>query len=280
MNIFKLIEKLSTVYRKYFLKDFDFKSQSANNFLALKIFLNNYAYERQGVAPAYHLIATETIEKYYLGEQIKSLNELDALKLWGIYQSIARNEYKLYDENKSKIKVNEKNNPLNKNNGIVLIGDLIVKNLASQSRIALKNNKTIEIYESISKVRGIREKITSFYLRDIACLSDINENNLKDNYLLQPIDTWVEQGLEILNKRKVKFNNLNDKQKFIVDICNNNNISPISFNQGLWYFGSKIARNNKNLRKSFEDYNYALTLTNNYMQDTKYLFTVLSEILN
>ena len=278
MNIYKLIDKLSSVYRQVFLKDFDFKNQSVNNYLALKVFLNNYAYERQGVAPAYHLIATETIERYYLGNEIKSLNELDALKLWGLYQSIARNEYKLYDENKSKIKVNEKNNPLNKDKGIVLIGDLIVKNLAAESHNALQNNKTSKIYERISKVRGIREKITSFYLRDIACLSNINENTITDNYLLQPIDTWIEQSVEIINKGKIEFKNIIDKQKFIVRICKKNDISPISFNQGLWFFGSKIAKNNKNLRKSFDDYNFALDIINKYINETKQLLTTLTEI--
>ena len=58
-----------------------------------------------------------------------------------------------------------------------------------------------------------------------------------DYDLLQPVDTWVHQmaqKLEIIDE-KMSLQELEKKRNLITEAALNAGVSPIEFNQGLWY---------------------------------------------
>jgi hypothetical protein len=113
-------------------------------------------------------------------------------------------------------------------------------NLASRVKSLIQNKQTKEAHELVTSIRGIGTKIASLYLRDIVYLGRIPEREIKDQYYLQPIDTWIEQTLSIIFG-DIKPTVLKKKQEIIVKLCETANVSPVAFSQGAWMFGSQIA---------------------------------------
>jgi len=49
-------------------------------------------------------------------------------------------------------------------------------------------------------IHAIKDKISSFYLRDVALLDDLEDGIARGDYLyFQPVDTWVERVAMSLN---------------------------------------------------------------------------------
>ena len=99
----KNLAKISTIYRDYFLCDKKYKNQfkEENGLLALKIFLDYYAYQRQGAPDYYSEIAQKCIKNRYPNHGAwKIPTKKDAKELWRLYRKIAKEEYELIDENK------------------------------------------------------------------------------------------------------------------------------------------------------------------------------------
>lgn len=252
-KMLKLLDIVSYIYKKHFIGDKKFKDQldEKNGFLALKVFLNNYAYTRQGAPNAYSSIAIECISKRYdNGNKWHMPTNEDAKEIWKRYKQIAKEKYNLIKtkgKDKGKIKVNQKINPLNEENGIIIqIVSHELSNIALYIKNQLINKRTKEAYNLIKRIGGCGEKITSFYLRDIADIAlennEIeNESEISDLYLLQPMDTWLNQTFEIIFQEKES--KTHKKQEKIVNLCKEAEISTISFNQGAWILGSQLAGN-------------------------------------
>jgi len=248
-KMLKLLDIVSYIYKKHFIGDKKFKDQldEKNGFLALKVFLNNYAYTRQGTPNAYSRIAIKCIsERYNNGNKWHIPTIADAKKVWERYKQIAKEEYNLIND-KGEAKVNQKRNPLNEINGIIIqIASPELSNIALYIKNQLINKRTKEAYNLIKCIGGCGEKITSFYLRDIADIAlennEIeNESEIYDLYLLQPMDTWLNQIFKIIFNDE-KFS-LQEKQIRIVKLCQKVQVSTISFNQGAWILGSQLAGN-------------------------------------
>ncbi len=253
-NKAKILDKFSKIYKNIYISDKKFQEQFTNGYIALEIFLGSYAYERQGSPNAFKKIALDCISKRYdNGNKWAIPTEEDVNVVWEDYKQIAKNEYNLID-NKGKIKINQKRNPLSKDGGILVrIKDLKeTNNIAKYVATCLIDNETKKAYEFIKKVRGCGEKIVPFYLRDIADKiienkSIENESKISDLYLLQPIDTWLKQTFKIIfNEKEV---NTHEKQKEIVELCEKAKVSSISFNQGAWILGNQFAGNYKDLKE-------------------------------
>ncbi len=265
-----IIEKLSEIYKSQYISDSEYIDQleNENGYLALLIFAKNYAYERQGRARAYPRIAVECISKHFSnGDSWAIPTEEDAEEIWMEYQKLAKDKYNLVKKDKQnqlKIKVNAKNNPLNYDKGIIrLIAQKRIKNIARFVLDKFKENDTKTAYNFLKEVRGIDVKISPFYLRDIADKAIekkliSNENEIADLYLLQPIDTWVDQVVKIIFpeeiKEKVK------KQRKIVEICKSAGVSTINFNQGAWILGNQLAGDYGSLKKVLSDKNELLKM--------------------
>jgi hypothetical protein len=232
-EITKRLSYGSNLFRSYFYKDDSFKGQFEDNHQALICFFENYAYQRQGAAPAYSEIAVKSLKNRF-SRGARSVTIADAKEVWKDYQEIARNEY-------NNLGVNRTHNPMCSDNGLLTVmAKKNITNLASHIKSLIQNNQTKEAHELVDDIRGIGPKIASLYLRDIAYLGRIPENRIKDQYCLQPVDTWIEQTLSIIfGDRKPKV--LRKKQEMIVNLCEIANVSPIAFSQGAWMLGSQVA---------------------------------------
>lgn len=257
-NIARFMKKVSAVYQNCFLCRKIFREQFENGYKALVCFLENYAYERQGAAVAYSKIALKCVSnKYQNGHNWRIPTKNDAKGLWEDYKNIAKSDYNLLDNKTEKAKVNEKCNPMKADRGIIdqLVSNNIL-NIAVHVRDLMSCGETTRAYNFMKEIRGIGEKIASFYLRDIVYLTRLDENNISDLHLLQPMDTWLEQTFKILfNSGAPK--DLKGKQRLIVDLCKESGVSSISFNQGAWILGSQIAGEFETFRRTLTDHNFA-----------------------
>lgn len=221
------------LFRRYFYKDDSFEEQFEDNDQALVCFFENYGYQRQGAAPAYSEIAGKVL-KNRLDRRLRFVTITDAQEVWKDYVEIARNEY-------NNLGVNKTHNPMCSDNGLLTVmAKKNITNLASYVRSLIQNNQTKEAHELVDDIRGVGTKIASLYLRDIAYLGSITEDRIKDQYCLQPVDTWIEQTLSIVFGDR-KPNVLRKKQEMIVNLCEVSNVSPIAFSQGAWMLGSQVA---------------------------------------
>ena len=268
INIAKFLKKVSPIYQNSFLCKKIFREQFENGYKALVCFLKNYAYERQGAAAAYSKIALKCVSnKYQNGSNWRVPTKGDAKDLWEDYKNIAKSDYNLLDNRTGKVKVNETHNPLKADRGVV---DKLVSsntsNIAVHIRDLISRGDTTEAYNFMNAIRGIGEKIASLYLRDIVYLAGLDEENISDLHLLQPIDTWLEQTFKILFNSDVP-KNLQEKQKLIVDLCKESEVSSISFNQGAWVLGSQIAGEFETFKTALTDYDFAQKIIGNHIEE-------------
>jgi len=244
----EFIEKISIIYKKQYISAEKFKKQFNEDeaFLALKIFLDSYAHERQGAAAAYPLIALDCISRRFNNGNSWRIPTLeDADQIWDDYKEIAENIYN--------IGTNKNNNPLNKDNGVITImAKEKIFHIANHIKDLIITNELNKAYKIIKIIRGVGPKITPFYLRDVADLAYVigdkkKEFQLNNLHLLQPIDTWIRQTFKILFGE----NRLSDlqKAKVIVDKCKEAEVSSIDFNQGAWILGSQLAGSFGKLRE-------------------------------
>jgi len=281
-NVAKLLTKISTVYQNYFLSDNIFRTQFENGYKALICFLDNYAYERQGAPKAYPKIAIKCISnKYKKGENWIIPTETDVKNLWEDYRNIAISDFNMLSKNSEEAKVNKRNNPMNKNGGVInKLNSLKIPNIAVYVRDLLCDSNIAKAYKFLINIRGVGEKISSFYLRDIAYLSNLEENDIKEDlYLLQPIDTWLEQTLKVLFNNEFP-NSLQDKQKKIVKLCEESEVSSISFNQGAWVLGSQIAGEFESFKRAINSNNSAKNIIKKHIEDKELYLIKVQDVLN
>ena len=286
----RIIGKLSEIYKSQYINDSEYVDQlkKENGYLALLVFVKSYAYERQGRARAYPKIAFECISKYYNnGDSWDIPTEKDAKEIWKEYKNLAKEKYNLVEKDKHnqlRIKVNEDRNPLNDDKGIIkIIAQNKIKNIALFVLEKFKENKTKIAYNFfVNKVRGIGDKISSFYLRDIAdkglekkLLS--NENEITDLFLLQPIDTWVDQVTEIIIGEVIKDRVV--KQRKIVALCQSAGVSIINFNQGAWILGNQLAGDFGTLKKILKGKNELLDIIKKKVEKLNDYSRILNDIM-
>ena len=163
-NIVRFLKKVSPVYQNYFLCRKIFREQFRSGYKALVCFLKNYAYERQGAAPAYSKIALKCVSsKYQNGRNWRVPAQDDAKDLWEDYKNIAKSDYNLFDNKTGKAKVNDKCNPMKADGGI--IGKLVSNNTLN---IAVQVGSSAKISSiQISLFCGIETGVElSFYFED------------------------------------------------------------------------------------------------------------------
>lgn len=103
----------------------------------------------------------------------------------------------------------------------------------------IKKHETEELFNELDNIRQIGDKTASVFLRDVVAVYDLTEELETSDYIfLQPVDTWVNQ---VSKKLKLAPERVSIKQlkEIIVKKCLDNSISPIKFNQGLWYLGAR-----------------------------------------
>ena len=106
-------------------------------------------------------------------------------------------------------------------------------------KYTIENMKNIpQVYDTITNIRYVGPKTGSLFIRDAAVFYKL-EDRLKenDNQYVQPVDTWVRQMCERFGWIEENANAKNIV-KTMTQECKKAEVSPLRFNQGLWYLGS------------------------------------------
>lgn len=221
---------------------------------ALKFFLKHYAFERQGAPKAYPDSAVESFDKIAANCPGKELAE----KVWKEFREDLNGDLK-----KKKIGLNEKNNPLffednpGKEKDVITFCEKIEMdykyNIFQFAKKGFEDNGKYlkDTHDSFKKIRGIGDKIASFFLRDVAFLDkniSINElEKLQDRWLLQPVDLWIKRTVSFLDGPNEQENK--EIAKRLVEMADDAQCCALSLNAGAWYLGAEIATT----ERRFED---------------------------
>jgi hypothetical protein len=236
--------------------------------IALKIFLKDYAFEKSGAAMAYKYMAVKAINNTKIN--FKNIKDEEIKNLWKEFekQKTENDEIGL-NVNCNPLFTNKDSNNRAKHSILTVLRMNNIENLADGIYKKLSIGEINKAYDLLIKIRGIGPKIASLYLRDIAFLKKnelfndrINLSKNENYYLLQPIDTWLEQAFKILDNKNIK--NADEIKNEIIRICLKNGVNALEFNKGAWYFGSRLAKTYKRLKDALEDNSKA----EEYIKDT------------
>jgi hypothetical protein len=105
---------------------------------------------------------------------------------------------------------------------------------------AIQHGRSAEAYGNLIAIHAIGDKLSTFYLRDVALVADIEDSIPAQDYAyFQPVDTWVEQvalSLGLIERSdRGKINTVKDK---LIRACLEAEISPLLFNAGAWLAGA------------------------------------------
>jgi hypothetical protein len=117
------------------------------------------------------------------------------------------------------------------------------ENLVLISKQDLEAGNIKDAWERLKRIRGVKGKIASLFLRDVAIWYGLTLGNDDNRWLLQPIDIWVRRVVTLLQKEEIS-----DEQiaRWIVENCK----KPEHCNQGIWYFGAKIVGSDFGLNRA------------------------------
>jgi len=227
---------------------------------SLAIFLEGYVFERQGRRPDYFHVAVDSL--LYCNRQ----NRFNAYCIWNRFRQSLNNR-----------NLNHRNNPLypsdnpdnipNINHKLSVIE--VVLNFQNSTTLSnhildliTQNNDISQPFCFLKTIRGVGNKIASFYLRDLVTVLNVNLANLQNRWLLQPIDIWVERTTKTLANNQ----NMNKRQvaNWIVTNCNQNNLNPEYVNMGIWFYCALIANSEYRLNQSLSNINLAQYLIQDY----------------
>ncbi len=98
----------------------------------------------------------------------------------------------------------------------------------------IKRNEIDVAYLELNKLSGIGDKISTFFLRDVAIINNYNlaENQMK--YIF-PVDTWVAQITSLLADKPFSAERPNEIKKYFIENYPENNLPLIA--AGIWFLG-------------------------------------------
>ena len=104
----------------------------------------------------------------------------------------------------------------------------------------IRTGHAAEAYGMLKGIHAIKDKISSFYLRDVALLEDVEDSITPGDYpYFQPVDTWVERVAMSLNiiEKADRHRTATVRHK-IIRGCTTADVSPLLFNAGAWMVGA------------------------------------------
>lgn len=209
---------------------------------AVLVFLEGYAFERQGRNPAYAHVAVEAIARGITSPQ----------GVWDRFVGLLGGQ-----------RLNRKLNPLfhNSRRCSCIWCATGPDNIIVTAKTDVAEGHVKEAWHKLKEIRGVGPKIASLFLRDVVVQFDLNPAS-DYRWLLQPVDVWVRRGVaELMGKEA------NDKEvaKWVVANCR----KPEAVNQGLWYFGAQIAGSDFRLKKSINNLDYAKEICREHVSGLK-----------
>jgi hypothetical protein len=98
----------------------------------------------------------------------------------------------------------------------------------------ITGNKIDVAYLELNKLSGIGDKISTFFLRDIALINNYNLSKEQIKYVF-PVDTWVAQITTLIADKQFSALRPNEIKKYFIQNFPENNFSLIA--AGIWYLG-------------------------------------------
>lgn len=222
----KLLEHLGDVYIHRYMMPVWHGKQLSDAKVALQIFLQSYAFERQGRSPNYAPAAVDSL---------RFSSAIEPQAIWDTFSKSLGNTA-----------LNKANCPLFHEGSNckcvvdVLSGSLNIENVIELAKQNLCSDQIVDAHRHLMKIRGIGSKIASFFLRDVALWYSLAPSVRRD--LLQPVDVRIRRYVELVKSGA-------NPAKFIVDEFDN----PEKANAGIWYFSSQIVESEFNLKKALSD---------------------------
>lgn len=229
---------------------------------SLSIFLEGYAFERQGRRPDYFHVGVDAL-LYCKQQHGGDMTQNVVNEVWQQFSQLLNNR-----------KLNKKNNSLYPRQilrqkpsliEVVLSEEIIHQNMTFATYLQNQinqNNDVQNAFNLVKSIRGIGNKIAAFYLRDLVDMMNIALSNTQNRHLLQPIDVWVERTVKILVNNQE--NNRNQIANWIVNTSMRYNVNPEYVNMGVWFFCSNIVGSEYKLRNVLNDLNTAQNLVNDF----------------
>ena len=256
----QLFQDVSCFYRQMLMLPLWNKYLNYQNSIvdSLAIFLEGYAFERQGRRPDYFHAAVDSL--------IGCNNNLTANCVWNNFKQLLNNQ-RLNHRNNPLYPSNNPDNIQNINNKLSLVEAIL--NLQNQgtlsnyiNNLVIQNNNTIQSLNFLKTIRGVGDKIASFYLRDLVVVLNLNIINVQNRQLLQPIDIWVERTIKYLAGNQ----NMNKAHvaNWIVANSLQYHLNPEYINMGIWFYCSLIISSEYRLNQSLQNINMAQSLINDF----------------
>ena len=111
------------------------------------------------------------------------------------------------------------------------------RNILSYAQECVRQGTIPKAFDLLISIRGIGEKIASFFLRDVKELLLRGGVSVQIDkairWQLQPIDIWVKRTIELIAGRTMENR---ETAQFIVE----NSANPERANMGMWYFSSLV----------------------------------------
>lgn len=229
-RILKYFEDFSDYYIYNYLAPIDIEKMTKNEKYATKLFFYKWAYERSGAPKAYKITSAKTFH---------ILNDEKPKDIFKEFYSGKKNI-----------------------NGNPIYDNKIKHVRFSKLPIQLKKNKINEAFNQL-RLKGVKHKIRSFYLRDIYYLVHPNFKitlNQEDYLYLFPVDIWVRLFAEYLGiepkpvktKPVSRFDlNKNDRElgNGLINLCLQHGVSPLKLNMGVWMYCANVISDAKRLEK-------------------------------
>lgn len=256
---------------------------SSDSWISSLIHFCNYAFERQGSPVVYRESAKKTFRR--------NREWLENRETWS--NDIEVQVFSTFSELCKDSGLNEKNNPMTptkKGKGSLISLIYFAWNETKRASItrwtlnSLQSDNLKKAFKCLKKIRGVGDKISSFYLRDIYILSGYNKTNLQNRHLLHPIDRWTRRAARILSRD----NTAPDKKcaEILIDLEDELGIVTGVSNVAFWVLGSQIAEDEKtftDLVQSIRDRNrtrLSTLLSKKISEQREWLFFLETLLIN
>ena len=203
---------------------------------ALALFLGKYAYARNINLSAYAAAAESVAKGLPKRSTPSARTKADA--------------WEAFDRNLPKeLGRNPKLNPLAVDGSVIdLCAEVPEYNLVEWTRRQIVRSKIGEAHARLRAVRGIGNKIASFWLRDIAdaFTLTLKDADRPDEVLLQPIDIWVYRAAQVVAPvHQVKLprtpsDGAEDAARIIIHLAAELGVRHTLLNTAIWTFGAQM----------------------------------------
>jgi hypothetical protein len=247
-----------------------YPAHDSDSFDALALFLDGYAFARQGAKPDFNHAAVDVVKE--LKKQGPTLmGGSTPEKAWDMFRSYLKDEGLNYANSPlcpSGTGYNRRRTGLSQTHGVSALEFLggmeklgLSPNIITWAKYSIQMDQVRDYHTRLCEINGIGPKIASLFLRDVASFYGVFPS--KDRNLLQPVDVWIQRISRYLLQ-----NGLSKEEiaQWIVRQAIQSGVNPEAVNGGMWYFGSQIAGSKYRMEKALNDLAYAKALLEEHME--------------